>query len=91
MTLFVLGPVFVFACWFGGYSCEAQPGRISVAKSMAAVTPVPAGASQEVSAPVDIVAGACQMIYRGKFVDAGQLAERAAATDRRPIRISSRN
>jgi carboxyl-terminal processing protease len=31
---------------------------------------------------VDIVAGACRMIYRGKFVDAGQLAEQAGATDR---------
>jgi carboxyl-terminal processing protease len=82
MTLFVVGTVFVFACWFGGYSCSAQPGKISVAKGTASITPVSAGRSQDAPAPVDIVAGACQMIYRGKFVDAGQLAEQAATTDK---------
>ncbi len=82
MTLFVFGPVFVFACWFGGYNCLAQPRKTSAAKGMAAVTPVPAGSSQGAPAPVDIVAGACRMIYRGKFGDAGQLAERAAVTDK---------
>jgi carboxyl-terminal processing protease len=81
MTLFIFGPVFVFACWFGGYSCSAQPGKISVAKGAASVAPVRAVVSQESPAKVDIVAGACRMIYRGKFVDAGQLAEQAAATD----------
>ncbi len=82
MTLFVFGPVFVFACWFGGYSCSAQPGKISVAKGVASVTPVPASNSQDAPATVDIVAGACRMIYRGKFVDAGQLAEQASAADK---------
>jgi len=82
MTLFVFGPVFVFACWFGGYSCSAQPGKISVAKGVASVTPVPAATSQGAPAQVDIVAGACRMIYRGKFVDAGQLAEQAPTTDK---------
>lgn len=82
MSLLFFGPVFVFACWFGGYSCSAQPGKISVAKGVASFTPVPATASQDVPAKVDIVAGACRMIYRGKFGDAGQLAEQAGATDK---------
>ena len=81
MTLFVFGPIFVFACWFGGYSCSAQPGKISVAKGVASVTPV-RPASQEAPAQVDLVAVACRMIYRGKFVDAGQLAEQATTADK---------
>ena len=40
-------PVFVFACWFGSYSCSAQPGKIIAAKGLASVTTAPASMSQE--------------------------------------------
>jgi carboxyl-terminal processing protease len=80
-VLFFGVPVFVFACWFGGYSCSAQPGKINVAKGLASVTPAPASTSQEAPAKVDAVAGACRMIYQGKFVDAGQLAQKADTTE----------
>ena len=77
-------PVFVFACWFGGYSCSAQPGKISVGQGSGRlpVTPAPASASQEAPAKVDVVAGACRMIYQGKFVDAGQLAQQADTAEK---------
>jgi carboxyl-terminal processing protease len=75
-------PVFVFACWFGGYSCSAQPGRIAVDKGLAAVTTVPLSASETAPAKVDFVSGACRMIYQGKFVDAEQLVQRADTTER---------
>ena len=71
----------MFACWFGGYSCSAQPGKINVAKGQASVTPAPASTSQEAPAKADVVAGACRMIYQGKFVDAGQLAQQADTTE----------
>jgi carboxyl-terminal processing protease len=80
-VLFFCVPVFVFACWFGGYSCSAQPGKISVAKGQASVTPAPVSTSQEAPAKADVVAGACRMIYQGKFVDAGQLAQQADTTE----------
>ena len=75
-------PVFVFACWFGSYSCSAQPGKIIAAKGLAAVTTAPASMSQEPPAKVDIVTGACRMIYEGKFVDAGQLAQQAETAEK---------
>jgi carboxyl-terminal processing protease len=80
LTFFV--PVFVFACWFGGYSCSAQPGKIIAAKGLASVTPVASGTSREAPAKVDVVAGACRMIYGGKFVDAGQLVEQAGTAEK---------
>ncbi len=79
MALTFLAPVFVFACWFGGYSCSAQPGRIIAAKGLASVTPTALGPSREAPAKADPVAGACRMIYIGKFADAGQLAQQAGA------------
>ena len=54
LTFFV--PVFVFACWFGGYSCSAQPGKIIAAKGLASVTPVAPDVSQAAPAKVDILA-----------------------------------
>jgi carboxyl-terminal processing protease len=87
-VLFVCAPVFVFACWFGGYSCSAQPGKISVAKGVASVTPVPTNTPQEAPAKADVVAGACRMIYQGKFVDAGQLCEQATTEKPRVQQLS---
>ncbi len=75
-------PVFVFACWFGGYSCSAQPGKIAVGKGLAAVTTVPSSVSETTPAKLDFVSGACRMIYQGKFVDAEQLVQRAETTER---------
>ncbi|MCX5645736.1 MAG: S41 family peptidase [Phycisphaerae bacterium] len=88
-------PVFVFACWFGGYSCSAQPGKIiagdpkrdvarlgTPAQGLASVTTAPASVSQEAPAKVDVVTGACRMIYEGKFVDAGQLAQQADTAEK---------
>jgi len=75
-------PVFVFACWFGSYRCSAQPGKILAAKGLASVTTAPASMSQEAPAKVDIVTGACRMIYEGKFVDAGQLAQQAETAEK---------
>jgi carboxyl-terminal processing protease len=80
LTFFV--PVFVFACWFGGYSCSAQPGQIIAAKGLASVTPVAPDVSQAAPAKVDILAGACRMIYGGRFVDAGQLAQQADTAEK---------
>lgn len=82
MVLFFCAPVFVFACWFGGYSCSAQPGKINVAKGMAAVTTAPPSISPEAPAKVDVVAGACRMIYQGKFGDAGELAQQAGTAEK---------
>jgi carboxyl-terminal processing protease len=84
--------VFVFACWFGGYSCSAQPGKMSagapvrqvalampVSSEMASVTTVPSSTSEEAASKPDAVTAACRMIYQGKFVDAGQLCQQVDA------------
>lgn len=79
--LLIAVPAFVFSCWFGGYSCSAQPGQIAVGKGVAAVTTVPASAPAAAPAKLDLVSGACRMIYQGKFVDAAQLTEQAGTTE----------
>lgn len=75
-------PAFVFACWFGGYSCSAQPGRINLGKGVASVTPAAPAVGQEASAPVDPVAGACRMIYHGQFLAAEKAAEQAGTSEK---------
>jgi carboxyl-terminal processing protease len=81
-VLLFCAPAFVFACWFGGYSCSAQPGKITAAKGLAAAATAPPSESQAAPAKVDIVAGVCRMIYQGKFVDAEQLVEQAGTTEK---------
>ncbi|MCU0916420.1 MAG: S41 family peptidase [Planctomycetes bacterium] len=81
MTLVCI-PALVLACWFGGHSCSAQPGRIAVGRSLAAVTPAPTGVPREAPRPLDPVAGACRMIYRGQFAAAGEAAQQSGATEK---------
>jgi carboxyl-terminal processing protease len=80
LTVFV--PALLLACWFGGYSCSAQPGRIVAANHLAAVAPAALAAIPESPAPADPVTGACRMIYAGKFTDAAQLTEQAAPAEK---------
>jgi len=81
VALSFLTSVFVFACWFGGYSCSAQPGRMVAGQGLASVTTVAPDLSRKTAAAPDAVSGACQLVYCGKFVDAGQLAEQAGLTE----------
>jgi carboxyl-terminal processing protease len=82
VVLLFCAPVFVFACWFGGYSCSAQPGKTNMGKGLASVTPVASDTSQEAAAPADAVTGACRMIYHGQFVAAEPVAQQAGTSDK---------
>jgi carboxyl-terminal processing protease len=80
LTFFL--PVLLLACWFGGYRCSAQPGRLVAANHQVAVAPAAVAAIPEPAAPADPVTGACRMIYAGKFTDAAQLTEQAEAAEK---------
>jgi carboxyl-terminal processing protease len=70
------GSLLLFLCWFGSYSCSAQPGRAVMART-ASVRVKTSPVARTASAQVDTVVAACRMIYQGQFSEAEKLTGRA--------------
>jgi carboxyl-terminal processing protease len=75
------GSLLTFLCWFGGYSCSAQPGQAVMAKS-ASVRVKTSPVAKLASAQADTVVSACRMIYQGQFSEAEKLTGQAGLPER---------
>jgi carboxyl-terminal processing protease len=73
--------VLVALCWFGGYSCSAQPGKAAITRTAATRAPASA-AAQQVPSQTDTVVAACRLIYHGRFAEAEKLTEQVGLTDK---------
>jgi carboxyl-terminal processing protease len=75
------GSLLTFLCWFGGYSCSAQPGQAVIARAEPARARTTTVAKED-SGQVDTVMAACRMIYQGHFGEAAKLTEQAGLSEK---------